>query len=245
MQSDTNFTTAHSISKLIHNDISQNENTLVVFDLDSTLFSVQPRTQRILQDFLQQKDIQSQYSNLIQQFSEIEIQESDWGILTALRRSEVAAPIEFFEKLRNFWKFHFFTNDYLKFDKIYKNANLYVNQLQQAGASISYLTGRNQVNMKEGTENSLKTYGFPLESLFMKPKKEFEDVSFKLNELQNLKQKYSKIWFFENEPVILNAAQKTHPDIQLIWVDSTHSRREEIKNISYKIKPDYTEPKIK
>ena len=38
----------------------------------------------------------------------------------------------------------------------------------------------------------------------------------------------SKIYFFENEPVNVNLIGKALPEVRLFFLDTTHSRREEV-----------------
>ena len=45
----------------------------------------------------------------------------------------------------------------------------------------------------------------------------------KLSELIKISK---NIWFFENEPVIIHKIKSTYPKIKIVWIDTTHSRRQ-------------------
>jgi len=82
--------------------------------------------------------------------------------------------------------------------------------------------------MGEGTENSLMQWKFPLQkgraTLALKPDNEIEDKLFKSNFFTGIKEfAYEKIWLFENEPVNIELIRKNHPEIELVFFDSTHS----------------------
>ena len=52
---------------------------LLVFDLDSTLFDVSPRTKKILQDYTLDPKHDKIYPKELEILKEVEIQVGDWG----------------------------------------------------------------------------------------------------------------------------------------------------------------------
>lgn len=200
---------------------------LAVFDLDSTLFEVSPRTQAILEDFSKHPLMQSRFPEETQKLSQVFADPKDWGIRPTLERSQIKATLDFFESFRTFWVEKFFSNDFLHHDQLYDGALEFVHDLHQAGAVIKYLTGRDQMRMGEGTLRVLKKWNFPLAHpethLILKPHPHMEDALYKVDRLRILSQRYDEIWFFENEPVIIHAVRDKLPDIKVIFVDTIHS----------------------
>lgn len=200
----------------------------VIFDLDSTLFCVSPRTQAILRTLGEELDFTQRQAELSELLRNVEVLPTDWGIRTVLERSKAQAPIEVFKEVRNYWRTHFFANHYLDKDTIYPAANEYVRHLHDLGAEILYLTGRSQGSMQEGTKRMLTHWGFPFFSdakLFMKPSDVESDEGFKAEVLKDLVKHYSSIWFFENEPVIIEQIRAHVPQVHIVYMDSVHSGR--------------------
>lgn len=210
---------------------------LVIFDLDSTLFNVSLRTQAIVETFARDPEMQMRFPNEVRFLSNFQILARDWGLKQALERAGFKSSEEFGKTIRDFWRSRFFSSEYLHHDRPYEGSREGVDRLHRAGADILYLTGRDEKNMKSGTVESLKYWGFPLKfkdnrtaNLIMKPiKGSIDDEVFKENEMQKLVEQYSDphhdIWFFENEPVIIERVRKTTPSVRVIWVDTTHSGR--------------------
>lgn len=202
----------------------------MVFDLDSTLYNVSVRTQKIVLDFANDPHFQEKYPEETHRLKTIQVQPKDWGLREPLERHAVRGTISFFEDLRNFWRTRFFSNEYLVYDIPYPGAVDYVNSIA-AAVRVVYLTGRDRPQMYEGTVASLLQHQFPLgnhdSTLFMKPAKgSAEDEDYKANMLSELKRQHSLIYFFENEPVILNKVRAIHPDINMIFMDTVHCGRE-------------------
>lgn len=200
----------------------------VVFDLDSTLFCVSPRTQAILRRLGQDQEFSSRNGALAKVLRDIEILPTDWGIRAALERAGAPGELTLFKEVRDYWRSRFFTNHFLEHDTIYPSANEYVCHLHRLGAEILYLTGRNDGSMREGTRKMLKKWGFPFfndSELFMKPSDVLSDEGFKAQILQGLVKQYDHIWFFENEPVIIEQVRNLVPQVRVVYVHSTHSGR--------------------
>ena len=110
---------------------------LVLFDLDSTLFCVSHRTQKILRDFADQKEHQNQFPKECLQLSQIETTQADWGIRQALDRAGIRSTASFFFELRKYWTQHFFSNHYLYVDQPYEGAVDYVHRVKKGGHQIT------------------------------------------------------------------------------------------------------------
>lgn len=202
---------------------------LAVFDLDSTLFDVSPRLQRIIHDFAFDPKNEALFPKSVEELKKVEMQRTDWGIRTALMRFGLHThPAEFHEALRDFWIENFFSTHYLQYDLPYPGAVKFVQKVHELGIEIVYLTGRDKAGMETGTREVLGNWKFPVDpkntELVLKPIKGSDDALFKKEWFLKIPpQKYEKIWFFENEPVNVNAIVGHLPCMDIVFFDSTHS----------------------
>lgn len=221
--------------------------TACVFDLDSTLFNVAPRTEQILKQFAEKE----QRSDLLK----IKVHPKDWGLKEILIREgfdlsdRSPENIQLHQRLISHWTEKFFTNDYLEFDTPYPGAVHFVQTLFKNNIEIHYLTGRDVLRMGQGTSAVLLKWGFPLQTqkhLHLKPHKDMDDHKYKLDWVINFKTQsgHSDIYFFENEPVNINAIGPIVPDLNIVYLKTTHSRKEtvtvpviEIENFSLEKSP--------
>jgi hypothetical protein len=225
MKMDANHSKLNDIIKSTLELRAQNLRSLAVFDLDSTLFNVSTRTQQILCEFARLEGLP--------ELENVEVKLEDWGIKEAILRAgyHPEKDLEMLEKLRDFWFERFFSNEYVHYDVPYAGAVAYVLELYQAGCEVKYLTGRDQPRMGRGSLEVLKKWGFPCEpgQLVLKPERSIDDGLFKKNWFIDLdRRQYDKIYFFENEPVNINAVLATCPDVEIIFLDTTHARRETV-----------------
>lgn len=232
------MTPADIIYREIYN--SPEHERLCVFDLDSTLYNVSPRTQKILQDYAHENESNPLFKAQKERLKTIQVHSTDWGIRESLIREGIEGPLDFFESVRNYWRERFFSNHYLKYDKPYPGAIEFVQALAHLKIPIFYLTGRDRPDMFEGTVESLKQWGLPLtdksKNLLMKPEKKFgEDEDYKVQVLKQLLADYKSIYFFENEPVIINQVIKHCPTVKIIFMDTVHSRREDPIQFNYSL----------
>lgn len=214
---------------------------LAVFDLDSTLFDLHLRVARIVDSFALDPVQIARFPRECAALKDIQILRSDWGVGEALVRiglTEISNR-EFWDELHKHWAAGFFSNDFLDHDEPLPGAVEYVQQLHKNGAHVMYLTGRDVPRMLSGTEKSLHDRGFPVEgkgiSLVLKPVAGMDDARFKADILREEVAKHAKIYLFENEPVNLNLVAKELPSIGLVYIDSTHSGREQVADTLDKI----------
>lgn len=223
----------NEILKISRECRAQSLRTLAVFDLDSTLFNVSTRTQKIISEFANEYQVD--------RLKNIEVYHEDWGIKEAVMRAGLTLEddLDVLKKLRDYWSERFFTGEYLHFDVPYEGAITFVQELFETGCEINYLTGRDQKKMYKGTLEVLKKWGFPVNEnhLFLKPSKEQDDELFKDEWFKKLNHTdYKKIFFFENEPVNVNAIISSCPEVEIIFLDTTHSRKQVVNNPVKKIK---------
>lgn len=204
---------------------------LAVFDLDSTLFDVAPRLEKILIEFAEIPENQRLFPDQVKHFKNIKVERRDWGIKDSLIRAGLDGHHpDFQEKVRDYWRQTFFSNEYLKYDVPYPGAVKYVQALDKAGAQIVYLTGRDVHRMGQGSRDVLLHWKFPLDDknsrLALKPHREMDDGLFKRDWFKEIHvSEFSKIWFFENEPVNIHLVREHTPHVEVIFFDSTHSRK--------------------
>ena len=224
---------------------ARSQRVAVVFDLDSTLFNVSPRTQVILRRLGGDENFRAQFAAEAVVLSNIEVLPSDWGVRQALERTKIAGSQELFVAIRNYWRKHFFSSGDLLEDHIYPSANEYVRLVESLGAEVFYLTGRPDSSMREGTLRALAHWGFPLVSdshLIMKPSEVQTDESFKGIELQKMcEMGFDYIWFFENEPVIIEQVREMLPQVRIVFVNSVHAGRAAAPTDLPSISPSYVE----
>jgi hypothetical protein len=228
-----NHSKLNEILKISQELSAQNLRTLAVFDLDSTLFNVSTRTQQILFEFAEEKKVP--------QLKDVVVKIEDWGIKEAVIRAgfTIEKDHELLSELRDFWYERFFSNEYVHYDVPYPGAVAYVQELAEAGCEVKYLTGRDRPRMGQGSEEVLKKWGFPCEpdQLVLKPERKLDDESFKNDWFLSLDRKpFQKIYFFENEPVNINAISKSCPDVEIIFLETTHARKQNVTDIIYRIK---------
>jgi len=208
---------------------NKGQKTLAVFDIDSTLFDVSPRVERILMEFASDPRHQALFPEQIQQLKDIRTHRKDWGFQNALQRAGLDGHHpELQEAIRHFWYQRFFSNEYLQYDLPYDGAVDYVNTLANLGSEIVYLTGRDLPRMGAGSALTLKHWGFPLDDrqtrLVLKPDKSLDDAEFKTGWFAQVPyEEYAEVWFFENEPVNIHHLRGQLPHVNVVFFESTHA----------------------
>jgi hypothetical protein len=216
--------------KLILTQSAEISRTICVFDLDSTLFNVSSRTQKILHEFADEHK---------PELKNVEVLHTDWGLKESLYRAgyKSDAHPELHKSLRDYWVERFFTNEYLHYDIPYTGAVAFVQRLAQTNCEIHYLTGRDIKRMGQGTLEVLLKWGFPVSEnqLHLKPDRAMNDHQFKVDfMIQKFPvHTFSKLYFFENEPVNINALGKVRPDFNIVYLDTTHSRQQQVEVEAY------------
>jgi hypothetical protein len=217
--------TAQSLLDLLKQQIGESKskhgNAVVIFDLDSTLFNVSPRTLAILQDWIKTdagKSAQPYFNCL--SISDIGYSLDDLWI-------EKKIPLDLLP-VKKFWRDHFFDHDYLNLDHMMKGAREFVHQVYDAGANITYLTGRDSPTMYFGTAAQLQQHELPVDRnrtrLILKAKRHHDDVEFKSTTIKQLNETFGKIVAnFENEPKNLVAMAKAVPAAKHIFIETNCS----------------------
>ena len=227
----------HSILLQILNEArecqSQGRKLLAAFDLDSTLFDLTLRISMIVESFVTDSTCNARFPKECALARSAQVLSTDWGIQESMDRvglTQAAAP-DFAQALHDHWVKLFFSSHYLKHDTPLPGALRFVLTLRAFGADVMYLTGRDIPRMLEGTRESLRQHGFPIDDLnaklVLKPEARLDDAQFKVDVLEAASKSYDRIWLFENEPVNLNLMAKQCPEIGLVFLETTHSGREQ------------------
>ncbi len=196
---------------------------VLIFDLDSTLFSTQHRNHAILQEFV---TVVGAPDTLRAAAEKLQPSDMGWNVMDDLRgRGFGHEPT--LARLAKFWRARFFTDDYLRHDLPLPGAVEYVNAVHHAGATVYYLTGRDEPGMGRGTRASLAAHGFPLgpERVIVRLKPSFDeaDIVFKRRVLAELHHLGPVHAAFENEPANANLFAEHFPDARIVFVETIHS----------------------
>lgn len=211
---------------------AQQSNSLCVFDIDSTLIKVSGRTQAILRKAPSDPMVKDSCASYKEFFESLIVSEKDFSLKDILKKGGIYLDFNGHKQVYFFWTKNFFSHRFLKHDQLYEGVPSYLNQLKDQGTEIMYLTGRSQKEMEEGTYKQLTQFKLPLKSkkhLIMKENMYTEDSYFKKNQLEKLLKKYSNIWFFENEPSIINFVHEYLPQIKIVFMKSVHSGRQKLR----------------
>jgi hypothetical protein len=186
---------------------------VVVFDLDSTLFSTRPRNLAILREFAQ---AHPEVPGLVDAVSEIVADDFRWDVTAPLRARGVGGE-PLFVNLKRYWLDRFFTDEYVMYDTPMLGSVEYVRAVHDKGAFVYYLTGRHVGGMEVGTVRALVQHGYPMfrgrTTLHLKPNFHLADKPYKDMALADLRSHHGEVVAtFENEPGNANMFHGAFPD---------------------------------
>lgn len=198
---------------------------IVVFDLDSTLFSTAARNFRILTEFVETHGRGD--SHLTSIFASLGEQDMRWNVRDDLRRHGFADEA-LLGRLRDFWASRFFSDRYLLYDRPMPGAVAYVHACHDRGALVYYLTGRHVGGMEIGTVRALTQHGFPFWRgrcvVHLKPSTEMGDRAFKDDALADVRSYRGEVVAtFENEPGNANMFLRGFPGALHFLMLTIHS----------------------
>lgn len=217
--------------------IKSDRNTVFFIDLDSTLFDVSPRNQAIVRAF-SAEPAYAQFPQ-IKKLTNCVCYPGEYGYNNSLHRVGVdnANLLDF---LKAYWKTHFFTDRFLKHDKVYAGAIDFIDSLAKHNSPFYFLSGRHHDEMINGTKNSLKSNGIIIsdEKILLKKNPLQADGEFKKDKVFSFNHSFKKFVFIDNEPVVINAVAKLKDkiDIEIIFFDTCHSQKELVNGTHHTIK---------
>ncbi len=206
----------------------------VVFDLDSTIFDVKPRTLRILKEFARTKEAQELNPKLSEWCMGLEAHALLYTLQESARANNYpkdeknAEP--FMKAAFKYWLARFFTHEYVLSDHPTPGALDFVRAVVDRGALAIYLTGRDIPGMFRGTKSMLEHWGFPMNEenarLVMKPNFGMDDAEFKDEALRDLRIHTEAVALFDNEPANFHVFEKNFPEAFLVFLHSNCSMKE-------------------
>jgi len=204
---------------------------VVVFDLDSTLYEVQPRTFQIIQEYLTSGAAAELPGAVYEGLQSLKMGDLAYSMRDAFTNigldTDLADVQTGLKKLGDFWWARFFKDDYIQYDVAYPGAQAYVSKVFDLGATLVYLTGRDFPNMGAGTLAAMKRDGFPVENEriipMLKPEASMDDKKFKEEAITKIASLGTLVASFENEPANLVAMQKRLPNALHVFVETISS----------------------
>jgi hypothetical protein len=197
--------------------------TVVVFDLDSTILDNKPRQTRILREFGAAHDIPVLAATRNEHWV-------DWSITHAMANAGLPpAEVErWSESAKQYWRERFFTSEYCRDDEAIPGARDYLGAIVDAGGVIAYCTGRHEP-MRAGSVESFARLGFPVPGprvqLLMKPVFELSDDDWKTEAYARLRQLGGVVGVFDNEPTHVNGYRAGFPDATVVHLATDDSGR--------------------
>lgn len=174
------------------------ETPVVVFDLDDTLFVAGSRTRAILEHYAVVRR-----PDLLTRVRALDYLAMPYRLTDTLDRAGITEPTAR-RDMEAYWKARFFGNFWTVVDVPMPGGPAYVTALHAAGATLVYLTGRDEPGMGLGTRQSLRDSGFPVDGarvhFMLKPNFELADETFKADALSRIGALGRVVATFENEP---------------------------------------------
>jgi hypothetical protein len=206
-------------------DVEAAPGSLVVFDLDDTVFSTGDRHLRILREYADLVESRSPEAAAL--LRAIDRERLRYQIAQTAKDAGLEEALV--KDLKNFWYARFFTNPYLLEDSVIPGAPAYCAEVRARGGVLVYVTGRDE-RMREGTEKSFVNHGFPAPDgagvrLLLKPRFDTPDHEFKSETLGVLAKLGRVAASFENEPTHINMFRDAFPKGRHFLLETKHSGR--------------------
>ena len=198
--------------------------SVLAFDLDSTLFDNLPRQSLIVREYGEARDLPSLKTCAPAHWT------SGWDLRAAMLNCGLsAAEVEArYDDAKRFWQERFFTSEYAVHDEAIEGAAAFTRAVVSTGAQLAYLTGRHEA-MREGTVEAMRRTGMVLPGpgvhLLMKPTLAENDDAFKREAHAQLATLGRLIAAFDNEPTHVNDYRRMFPEAAVIHLATDHSGR--------------------
>ena len=192
---------------------------IVIFDLDDTLFRVAYRTRRILRDWT---NLQHPGADLRARVWALDPLKMPYSLNGTLDRAGISDPT-LRKSADRYWFRDFFGKDYLETDATVPGAVVYARMLAHSGATLVYLTGRDDARARANTLLALRKAGFPDAELVMKKDPKGNDVAFKEAATNDIARQGTVVASFDNEPANCNMFRRALPDAIVACVDTSHT----------------------
>jgi len=228
---------------------AESKQAVAIFDLDGTVFDVTHRSVEILRRFLDQKEIQEKFPEQTTVAKKLKYTDHLYSLEATLnnagidRYSEHAA--HFLHAAETFWFKHFFIDELLAYDAAYPGALDCVQHLHKSGVHIVYLSGRDIPNMSKGTILALEKAGFPHTGhrvmMCLKPAYGQDDLLFKRQALESIRELGDVIATFDNEPANVEMFIESFPQALNFHFDTLYARKLPLSGSSLHVIKSFTE----
>ena len=192
------------------------DKSIVLFDIDGTIMDTTLRNFRILQEAEKFLPFMKGAGSLI------EPDEIGWDPIDDAERKLLLDERQKGE-FRDFWSKRFFHDDWLGFDRPYEGIAEVLGWFISNEIQIIYLTGRDEINMKEGTLRSFEKHGLPAAegtSFLFKPDQSVGDLVFKREAFRAIAGIGKVLLAVENEPENANAMRRAFPEAVTALIDT-------------------------
>jgi hypothetical protein len=205
---------------------------VLLLDLDSTLYRVEPRSHQILREWLDDAESRK-FGALRDRIAALKPEHVGYSLLDTFGKLGLSVMDPGIEDVlhstQKFWNRRFFTNEYLAYDHAYPGAPEFVQKAYALGAEVVYLTGRDAPGMGKGTHDRLVGDRFPIDlprtHLLLKENFELDDLEHKSKAADFVRTLGPLVASFENEPPNLVALSDLFPAAMHVFVDTVMSPR--------------------
>jgi predicted secreted acid phosphatase len=207
---------------------SQGLKTVMIFDLDDTIFDAGSRTLAILKELSVDPKYENQFAGLKETLSQSKRNDMKYELSDNLDLLGIKDSNQR-EVATNYWDERFFKNCDL--DVIHQKAKEFLLQAYSQGNQIVYLTGRDESRMRDCTVRSIRSNGLPLDAsatLMLKPEKTIPDVVFKQTAFIEIERLGTVVAAFDNEPANVNAMADQFPNAQVVYIETRHSNKPDL-----------------
>lgn len=223
------------VLELVSQKVKSAQKPLVLFDLDSTLYEVGPRTHQILREW-RDSPLSREFPQVAAAIDRLKNSDVGYSLNDTFKTAGLdieSASVQAAQKiLKPYWAQRFFSSAYLGYDHAYPGAADFVKSVYAMGAEVVYLTGRDEPGMGDGTRANLLRDGFPWQvertHLLLKASFKEPDLEHKVNAQHYIKKHGTLIASFENEPANIAALCEVFPEAMHVFVDTVYSDHEAI-----------------
>ncbi len=205
--------------------VREGEQSIAVFDLDSTLLDNGPRQAAILREYGENLGIPELAASKAEHWV-------TWDVGEAMANGGLSEELvaEHREPFKAYWRERFFTSKWCVLDEMTPGAATFVQAVRENGGKVFYVTGRHE-EMREGSATCLEQLGFPAPNgddvqLIMKPTLAEDDDVYKHRTYAELGAHGTVVAAFDNEPTHINGYRTAFPDALAIHLATDHSGRD-------------------
>ena len=215
---------ARELLRAVLSQVRATEQSIAVFDLDSTLLDNGPRQAAILREYGVEVGIEALKNSKAEHWV-------TWDVGEAMANGGLSADLVAVhrEPFKAYWRERFFTSEYCVADEMVDGACHFVQAVRDVGGKVFYVTGRHE-EMRAGSVSCLDRLGFPVPDagqvqLLMKPTLVEDDDVYKLRTYAELGEQGTVVAAFDNEPTHINGYRHAFPDAYAIHLATDHSGR--------------------